>query len=434
MSDRPSIPAGAALVLALLLFGILSPAFAETLDEAWVTALAEHRLIAAAEAQRESAEYALDRAKAEHLPRVDVTSAYTQLDAAPRFAFGDFASPKLFSSDNVLVANAQVTLPLYTGGQIASGIDAASSFAEASRHQQAQVIQDIKLGTAERFIDVLRAESRVVVADSNVTTLESQVQDARAQYELGSVPKNDYLAATVSLANAKQRQLQARNQLELARAAYNRYLGRPMTAEVVLDSALRSGAIVADSERVEALVDRAVRDRHELSALALEADSLRAQSRAERAAQRPRIALTGGFQRLENQVLDDDEFWSVGVAVQWSPFDSGRIRSQAASLDRQARAVSYQRADLESLIALEVRQAWLNREEAAARQQVADAAVAQAVENLRVVRDRYKAGAGTNTEVLDAESLRALSLSNRDNARFDLAIARLRLARAVGAL
>ena len=49
-------------------------------------------------------------------------------------------------------------------------------------------------------------------------------------------------------------------------------------------------------------------------------------------------------------------------------------------------------------------------------------------------RDRYRNGEGTNTEVLDAEALRALTASNFDSARYDLRLAELALARAVGAL
>ena len=65
---------------------------------------------------------------------------------------------------------------------------------------------------------------------------------------------------------------------------------------------------------------------------------------------------------------------------------------------------------------------------------VAESAVEQANENLRVVRNRYQAGASTNSEVLDAEALREQALSNRDNARFEVELAKLRLARAIGAL
>ena len=63
-----------------------------------------------------------------------------------------------------------------------------------------------------------------------------------------------------------------------------------------------------------------------------------------------------------------------------------------------------------------------------------DAAADQAIENLRVVQNRYKAGSSANIEVLDAETLRQQALSNRDDARYELVLAKLRLARAVGAL
>ena len=65
---------------------------------------------------------------------------------------------------------------------------------------------------------------------------------------------------------------------------------------------------------------------------------------------------------------------------------------------------------------------------------VAGSAVDQARENLRVVRNRYDAGASTNVEVLDAVALRIQALSNRDDARYEYALATLRLAQAAGLL
>ncbi len=71
-----------------------------------------------------------------------------------------------------------------------------------------------------------------------------------------------------------------------------------------------------------------------------------------------------------------------------------------------------------------------------ARQRLAvtEKATSQAEENLRVAKSRYQNGIGTNTEVLDAETLRSLTHSNHNNARYDAALARLRLARAIGVL
>jgi outer membrane protein TolC len=103
-------------------------------------------------------------------------------------------------------------------------------------------------------------------------------------------------------------------------------------------------------------------------------------------------------------------------------------------MDRNRRAAESQRADAESLIALQVRQAWLGVEETQQRVRVTADAVDQAEENLRIARERYGAGLGTQTQLLEAETLRVQALTNRDNATLDAALARLRLARAAGSL
>ena len=139
-----------------------------------------------------------------------------------------------------------------------------------------------------------------------------------------------------------------------------------------------------------------------------------------RASSRPQLALTGGYMYLENQFLTDDEFLMAGIGFQWNVFDGGQSRKRSAAIDRKAAAVGHNRADLASMIDLQVRRAWNDRVEAESRLRVAESAVSQATENLRVVRNRYEAGASTNVEVLDGEALREQALSNRDTARFEV--------------
>jgi outer membrane protein TolC len=168
--------------------------------------------------------------------------------------------------------------------------------------------------------------------------------------------------------------------------------------------------------------------------MAAQEQALRKRSEATRGKARPQLALTGGYRFLDNQFLDTDEVWMAGLSFRWNLFDGGRTRKQAASLERQAMAVSHSRSDLQTAIALQVRKAWNDRREAEHRAGVAAAAVEQAAENLRVVRNRYEAGASTNAEVLDAEALRIQALGNRDDAHYEQTLAGLRLARAVGLL
>ena len=65
--------------------------------------------------------------------------------------------------------------------------------------------KDIKLGVAEHYVGVLRAESAVAVAGSYVASLRTHTENARNRYEFGDVPQNDYLAASVTLADANPR-------------------------------------------------------------------------------------------------------------------------------------------------------------------------------------------------------------------------------------
>lgn len=407
----------------------------ETLDQAWEIALESDRQLSARRALRDASDHQISAALSERLPTLGLNTSFTQLDDAPRFGFGDsLTSPPIFGGDNFLMGGARLSVPLYTGGSISQGVSAARSGLQASSSQISTTALDVKLAVAEAYINVLQTQSALGVADSNVASLEAQTRDARNQYEFGSVPQNDFLAASVSLADARQRRLHLANRLEVALSAYNRRLSRPMTHAIKLDSQLPGTDPRIDQPDDEKLIELALENRPELTTLEAQADLLLARSKVELARLRPQLSLIAGYSVIETDVLDDDRFWSLGLGLKWNLFDAGRTRSRAAVLESQSAAASYQRSDLQSLIALQVRQALLQLGDARQRLPVTEQALHQAEENLRVSRDRYQAGSGTNTEVLDAEALRARSLNNRDNAQFGAALARFQLARAVGIL
>jgi outer membrane protein TolC len=100
----------------------------------------------------------------------------------------------------------------------------------------------------------------------------------------------------------------------------------------------------------------------------------------------------------------------------------------------EAHALEQLRCDLESKIRLQVRQAWLSLEETRERLNLTRDVIAHAEENFWISQDRYRVGAGTNTQVLDAESLRAQSYRNHAHACYDAILAAFRVRRAVSDL
>lgn len=410
---------------------------AETLGEAWQAALDGDLSLQAAANRIAAAESDLAAARSDRRPQLTVSASAYSFNETPAFDFASAGVPlelPLFSGSTAVLAGAQVAVPLYRGGALRNAVDAATANVEAEQHAAGSLTEQVKLGVAERYVDVLRAASAVAVVGSDVASLEAHLRDVEDMYRSGSVPRNDFLAASVSLAEAEQRRLQAENALQLTNAAYNRALGRDLTAPVDLDSTLPAVAARLDGTDLEALSALAVENRSELDHLDAAATALSARAAATEARRRPQVGLTGGYYHLKNDVLNSEDYWTVGVGVRWQAFDSGGTRERAEALSRQAAATVDERRNLESVVRLEVRQAWLQRNEAERRLDLAAAAVDQAEENLRVVRDRYRSGEGTNTEVLNAEALRSSSRSNLDNARYDAALARYRLARSVGLL
>lgn len=143
--------------------------------------------------------------------------------------------------------------------------------------------------------------------------------------------------------------------------------------------------------------------------------------------------MNGGYQYQENRYQVSQGLWMVNVGMQWKLFD-GSTRHSSDAINRQAISLKEQRDDLGSIISLQVRQAWLDIQEAKKRIEVTQQAIAQADENLKVTTDRYQQGLSTNTEVLKAEDLRTKTHDNFNNASYDAALASLRLRRAVGIL
>jgi outer membrane protein TolC len=410
---------------------------AETLDEAWGAALAADGRFAAAASRSLATEAALAAARAERLPSVTATAATSAWRDTPAFdlsAVGLAVGQPLFAGDTLNVASAQVSMPLFTGGALAANVAAAAAEHDGRRLSTDTVRQEVKLAVATAYVDVLRASSALEVARTNSASLAAHARDVEDMRSTGQVPTNDYLAAAVSLADARQRELAAQSALDIAHAVYNRRVGRPFQSPVSLGpltAPLGGSAITAP---LPELVAAARAARPELTELQSAADALAARAAAARGARLPQLAVTGGYAYLENEIFDREDYWFVALAVRVNVLDNGRSRNSSLVLERQSAAVAGDKRDRESEIELEVHRAWATLATARARLDVAAGAVQQAEENLRVVRDRYRNGEGTNTEVLDAEALRTQSVSNLDTAGYDLRLAELTLARAVGAL
>jgi outer membrane protein TolC len=126
--------------------------------------------------------------------------------------------------------------------------------------------------------------------------------------------------------------------------------------------------------------------------------------------------------------------WSLklGPAVRWTPFDGFQ---NLASIDEAVATLRGARAALAQVAQqawLDVRSAWLLREDARQRLALTALTVRSAEENQKLAQGRFEVGIGTSVDLTDAEQSLISARAAQIEAATDAAIAASRLARTLG--
>jgi len=407
----------------------------DTLEAAWQKALSSDHGQQAARHEVAAARETLAAARAQRWPDVVVEADYRVQDNERAFEFdtNGFPLPSNvfpFQQDEGLSTRASAALPLYTSGRIGNEIEAARKQVSASGFNEAAKRAELKLRVAAEYFDVLRAESSVRLAASRARSLEAHQREVQQHHRREQVSQNELLEARVALARARHDWTRALHRLDLARAAFNRRLGRPLDHAVTLVEP----AVAPPSESLEAWTERALGQRPELFHLRAKASSLDLQAERERALNRPQVELRGEHVFQENRFQTPEGIAALSAGASWNLFDGGRRKHAARSLAERAEHFRHLEADLASRIRLQVRSAWRDIEETRQRVAVAQQAVRQAAENLRVARSRFGSEMATSAEVLQAETLLARNRQALSDAHYDSILAAFRLRWAAGTL
>jgi len=146
----------------------------------------------------------------------------------------------------------------------------------------------------------------------------------------------------------------------------------------------------------------------------------------------PQVYFQGLYEANGHTFTDRASSWMFGGQLRWNLFAGGGDAARLRAATEAAARATAERESAEAALRLEAWTARADLEAATAREAVGRAAVLQARESQRIIRDRYEAGlAGINdvlraaNTVVDAESLRISSI-------VDVMVARAALERAMG--
>jgi outer membrane protein len=361
------------------------------------------------------------------LPQFDLTGQLQRADQGSFVFLGrEFESPKTYST----IYQWNLTHSLLDAGRDLFRIRSARANVERAlaRHdaQELSTAGDVKT----EYLTARREQALVVQAERELERRREHVRLARARYEVGAVTRSDLLQADLSVNQGDVAVLQARQRAEEAILALRRLLGGALPPGPV---DLTTDFVVFRPEfDVEELIARAIGTHPNI-------EEFRAQKRADeaglwiaRSRYIPSLQLQYSLSRSVSDTLgfEFDGFDRRNFAVlslNWPLF--GRFERYAET-SRANAALQRTRAE-ERRVALtleeEIRVAHSRLLTAYAAHQTAAASVELGREDLRLAEARYRTGAGSFVDLLDARVRASQAETDLITATYDFFLALVNL-------
>ena len=413
-----------------------------TLDEAMTRAQGETVDARALASMIAEADARVQRAQSGFWPRVDLTEtvqrgnnpvfAFSSLLSQRRFTAANFAIPSLNHPDPITNTRTAIGIeqPVFDAGLTTLGMKAAKLGRDMAAAARDSGEQDLAFRAAQAFVRVLQLEAAVRATDAAVAAAESDDQRARARRDVGLVTEADVLAVNVHLADIHQRQIAARGDLAVARIQLAEAIGVPLTESLTLVRPTpRSVPADADTLVREALASHPHRREADLQVQL--ADNAR---RTARAALLPTVGLQGGWEFNGTTLGGQQSSWVVGAEVRMNLFRGFADRARITETGHAGVRAAAEHERVVRRIEVDVRAALAQLAAARARDEAGRAALTQARESQRIIRDRYESGLATVTDVLRAAEATLDAESRATTAELDVILHTVALDRALGQL
>ena len=295
--------------------------------------------------------------------------------------------------------------------------------------QDARDLVVLTVGNA--YLLVVADETEVASVQAQVNTAKVSLDQAVQSHQAGTAPLLDELRARVDYQSLEQHLIRAQNALEKDRLALARTIGLPLAQKFnVVDKA---PYVAFDQPKVEDAIRQAHADRKDLAAANEQTTAAEEQRKAATAERYPMVGANVDYGvigvNLRNSHGTVDASGTVSVPV----FKEFGLRGDAEQAQARLDTQRAQLSDMNAQVDADVRDALLDIDSAQKQVEVAKSSVDLANEALSEAQQRYKAGVSDNLAVSQAEQSVAQANEQYVSSLYRHNIAKLSLARALGA-
>lgn len=302
---------------------------------------------------------------------------------------------------NGIVGGVTATMPVFAGGRIVNGNKLAKVGEEAANLQRALTEDEIVLTTSTYFWQVINLQEKLETVGSIEEMLDRLQRDVEAAVDAGMTTRNDLLRVQLQIQDVASSRLKIENAITVCKMLLVQFIGADADDFELQYSMTKTGekplALYCDPRQ-------AVMNRTETGLLDLNVRAAKLKKRISFGEQLPSVGFGGGY--LYNDLLGKSNnsgviYASVSIPISgW--WKGSHAHKRHRILERQA---ENDRTDKIELMTVETKQIWNELVEAYEQLLLAETAIEQSTENLRIVENTYRAGTVPLTELLDAQVL-----------------------------
>jgi outer membrane protein TolC len=317
---------------------------------------------------------------------------------------------------------------IYDFGRTSNTVKSSKEMLRARKYDKESAEEDIMLSTIIGYYTVLSERHIALAMDTKVIESEKRLEQAEGFYKSGRVPQIEVTKAEVNLGNARLEQIQARNNLEVAKVNFQTVLG--LEDESFNFDLEDSHDVTVMSYELEESITQALGSRAELKSLEAEKAAMAANVQATKKEFYPEIFGRTAY-RFEGKGAETPGF-IAGVGVKFPIFEGFSRFAKVEDSKANLRRANAELRSTKAGIVTQIKQLYLDLEFAKENIQVTKTTRDSAEQSLNLARERYNLARASSVELAEAEALYAVSNARYMQAIYNYNITVARLERATG--
>lgn len=339
------------------------------------------------------------------------------------YEYSRFSEKNYVGADAASAADAILGYNLFNGFADRFKLKSAKESETAAQYTHDAAKADLRLSVYRAYIDYLRNEQQIFVAQETIKLLKQQLHDAENFYAQGIFAKNDYLQVDVELSSAKQAQLNAERNIKISFYRLRSLLGAQLERGEKIEPISREKKELFAAR----LKEKMLQNRSELKLLNAQKRAINYNYKASASNYYPAVDAEAKYEVAGDDLIPNGgatfrthDQSSASLYLKWNLYQGGADESRRASLLHQESAENERLNALYLELDFQLDEALEAYGLSSHQIEVAQKALEQAKENFRITKEQFDANIASTSLMLDAQRFLARAQVNYYGAYFDL--------------